>query len=292
MSRKCVCEQLLGSEFVQVRMKLVPAAARWVWLMLAKAMAVSDEPGVLKFGSGVGLFALVSAIASVSETEAETELDNLIRVGLLVRTADDMIAMPAPQRAASKRADAARINGLRGGRPKKADAERAQSSLPLPLPGGAEEKPNENQTRPASVSPTTTASTSSSVSSSSETETDWVPIARDACEAAGFNDASGLHTYGVVKDWVAAGATRALILEVITAKTGSHVRTLRYFDKAIREAVQVAKARPPEPAAQPEWERVARSDWNEAVDRWQSYGRKGAVPNLAEYLDRHRGTAA
>lgn len=291
MSRKCVCEQLLGSEFVQVRMKLVPAAARWVWLMLAKAMAVSDEPGVLRFGSGVGLFALVSAIASVSETEAETELGNLIAVGLLTRTADDMIALPAPQRAVSKRADAARINGLRGGRPRKAEAERAQSSLPLPLPGGAEEKPAGNQTVAASVSSTTT-STTNSVSSSSETETEWVPIARDACEAAGFNDASGLHTYGIVKDWVAAGATRALILEVIAAKTGPHVRSLRYFNAAIREAIQVAKVRPTEPAAQPAWERAARSDWNEAVDRWQAYGHKGAMPQLAEYLARGRDAAA
>jgi hypothetical protein len=290
MSRKCVCEQLLGSEFVQVRMKLVPAAARWVWLMLAKAMAVSDEPGVLRFGSGVGLFALVSAIASVSETEAETELGNLIAVGLLTRTADDMIALPAPQRAVSKRADAARINGLRGGRPRKTDAERAQSSLPLPLPGGADEKPNRNQTAAASVSPTTT-STSSSVSSSCETETEWVPIAREACEAAGFNEASGLHTFGIVKEWITAGASRDLILEVIAAKAGPHVRSLRYFDKAIREAVQTAKARPSAPA-QPQWEREARARWNEAVEQWQLRSMVGVMPNLQAYLAEGREKAA
>lgn len=291
MARKCVCDNLMATEFVQVRLRLVPAAARWVWLMLAKAMAVSDEPGVLQFGSGVGLFALVSAIASVSETEAETEVQNLIGVGLLTRSEDGRIALPMPQKATSRRADAARINGLRGGRPKKADIERAQASLVLPLPGSADEKPNGNPTRAALVSPTTT-STSSSVSSSSETETDWVPVARDACEAAGFDETSGLHTYGIVRDWMAAGATRDMILELIKRRTTPKVRSLRYFDQAIREAIRMEAVRPAPVAAQPQWERDARRRWNDDVDAWQAYGRNGEMPNLQAYLAKGREEAA
>lgn len=294
MSRKCLCDQLLGSDFVQIRLRLVPASARWVWLMLAKAMAVSDEPGVLRFGSGVGLFGLVSAIASVSETEAETELENLVRVGLLVRSGEGEIAMPAPQQARSRRAEAARANGLRGGRPKRDGSDRGQAALPLAIPGGLSEKPRGNPAEPCLVSPTTTTASTVS-SSSSESGADWVSVAREACDMAGFDEGTGLHTYAIVKDWLAVGATADLIFDVIRRKGGRHVRSLKYFDAAVREAIQSGRttsASADPNADKPQWEREARRDWNEAIAAWQAYGRNGAPPDLQAFIERARPAAA
>jgi hypothetical protein len=255
-------------------------------------MAVSDEPGVLRFGSGVGLFGLVSAIASVSETEAETQLENLVRAGLLVRTAEEEIALPAALMPRARRSETARINGLKGGRPRKSAGPQGQTTLPLPILGGGAAKPTETKSEPNWV-PDSTTTTDSSTSSRSSEATNWVSIAREACELADLDDATGLHTFGIVRDWLSQGATRALILEVIEARRGSHVRSLRYFTRAIQEAVATASAQQAaRPAPMSAREREARRQWNEDHDAWYVRGRRGPMPDLQTYLARSRSDDA
>lgn len=292
MARKCLCDTLLDSEFVRHRLLLVPAAARWIWLSLAKAMAVSDDPGVLRFGCGLGLSALVSRLVSVSETEAETELENLIAVGLLVRRGQDEIALPDLVPAWSKRAEAARINGLKGGRPPKRQQDQGQRTMTMVLPGGRSGAPDDNRMAPRSVSPVAAAiaikaSSSSKQEPNASPSTDVDAIGREAAEAAGLNDATGQHTWGIVGQWLAAGATREMILDVIEDRraTGVRVRSLRYFDQPVRDAIAQARRTPP-PSAMSEAEREARRRWNDDITTWQDGHRRGAMPDLQAYLAR------
>lgn len=300
MARKCLCDTLLDSEFVRHRLLLVPAAARWIWLSLAKAMSVSDDPGVLRFGCGLGLSSLVSRLVSVSETEAETELENLIAVGLLVRRGQDEIALPEVAPARSRRAEAARINGLKGGRPPKRQQDDAQRSMTMVLPGGRPDAQAGNPTASRSVSPVSTTTVDVSDISSSHQKptaappkpTDGQPadidaIGREAAEAAGLDHAAGQHTWGIVGQWLALGATRELILEVIEERrpAARQVWSLRYFDRAVREAADQAR-RTPAPSAMSQAEREARRRWNDDVNTWQDGHRRGAMPDLQAYLAR------
>ena len=80
---------------------------------------------------------------------------------------------------------------------------------------------------------------------------------------------------GLVRQWLADGATPEMILDVVTRKTGPHVKTLKYFNAAIAEAIAAA------PVATPQWEKKFNLD----LQIWDATGRQGPAPRLADYRD-------
>lgn len=278
MAKSCLCERLLGDEYVRLRLESVSLAGRWVWMMVIRAIATSDEPGVLQLGYGVGLVSWVSRIARASETEVETQLETLIAHGLLVR-AGDTVALPASLAAQSRRAATARINGLKGGRPRKDAAPRAQTALALPIAGGLAEKPTETERGAPSTS-------STKIDSSTTGDVDgWVSLASEACDAAGLDPNSGMHTFGIVKSWMQLGATREVILSTIDKLVASkaspgRITTLRYFDQAIRREAASKPAAPKLTIAQ----ELERDAYREALAHWQSNGYRGQQPALPDFL--------
>jgi hypothetical protein len=63
--------------------RLISPAARWLWLMLSDIMLTAPEPGVLQFGLVTGSPLEISKMVSMTETEVETELETIIKVGLI-----------------------------------------------------------------------------------------------------------------------------------------------------------------------------------------------------------------
>lgn len=39
MAKSCLCERLLGDEYVRLRLESVSLAGRWVWMMVIRAIA-------------------------------------------------------------------------------------------------------------------------------------------------------------------------------------------------------------------------------------------------------------
>ncbi|WP_025320601.1 hypothetical protein [Granulibacter bethesdensis] len=146
-----------------IRLTPLCAVAQILWFRLVHLIHELGTEGMLDLSGDVGapfgsyeqlravlvsrsVSGLVSfdGTQSVSqrETQTETEFDALIelcvRRGLLQRPAPDRLGLPADL-GLSRRAIAARINGAKGGRPRK------QASLLLPISGGQSETRIETQ---------------------------------------------------------------------------------------------------------------------------------------------------
>jgi len=277
MARRCASAAILET-LRDPRVVTMPAAAQTVWIRIVTAMQASGI-SVLKIGNQMMNRTGIALFIQIAETEIETHLETIIERGLLARDADGAVSCPMLQQAAT-RSEVNRINGSKGGRPRKDGTPAGQRSLMLPIDGGAAEKTEKTktETKPAET-PTTTylSKDNSSEVSSGGSKTDWNEIGRKAFEAAGFDPAKSMATWGIVRQWVADGADEALILDVIERKTHARVTTLKYFDAAIREAIA---ARGP---AKPAWER----EYEKAVAVWEVSGRGFTpMPRVEQFKER------
>jgi hypothetical protein len=205
------------------------------------------------------------------------EITQLFECGLLVYDSDGAVCCPAlmPKTASTARAEASRNNGLKGGRPKKAQPETAraarQSAMILPIAGG-KEKTQEG----ARVSETPSTTTYLSKSKGSEvSSTVFQETAAKVLEAMQIDPARSDLDCGLVRQWLADGATPELIVDLVTRKTGPHVKTLKYFNAAIAEAIAAR------PVATPQWEKKFNLDWQV----WDVTGRIGPSPRVADYRE-------
>jgi hypothetical protein len=238
--------------------------------------------GVLRFGSEFGFLISVSLAVSCAETELEPALGALERRGLVERTSDgEGLRIPDAEPAAA-RSEAARINGLRGGRPRRGETpeaarERRQGNLMLPMAGGAGET-QETETEPNGESSRTAAkpiAIEAKQAAVREAE-EWVSLGREIADAIGLDPARGHHSALPVKGWMEAGASAELIRRVVQARVASakeRIRSIGYFRDAVMEAMQRESA--PEPAPV--------SGYEQACREWQRNGAQGAPPSLAAW---------
>ncbi len=288
MAGKTMVERLRASPWVSLRLECVSAGARWVWQELVNAMSDPAAPEALSMGSDIGFLALVSRIARVTETEAETHVTELLARDLLVQVGDT-VSLPPVQMVQTRRAVAARINGLRGGRPRKDGTPRQQPSLMLAIDGGALKNPTETQAD-GSVSLNSTKIQSSN-SNESGTVDGWIAVAEAACEAAGLDPAKGFHQHGIVKNWMQAGATREVILAVVGKPQAKPVWSLNWFDRAVRQAIDSARAADSGPKVPPHlaplWKQFEKDR-----EEWRIGIRGGALPKWPEYVAKFDTAAA
>ena len=188
----------------------------------------------------------------------------------------------------SARSEINRINGLKGAAARKAQAaQRRQGYVLMAVEGGSgeairESKPKANQeiASDTAIANSLEAKASKQAAGGQAQEgvhaqsAEVMRIGTAAAEAAGFDLARWKGSFGVVAEWLKAGATETTILETIRAKARPDVLSLRYFTQAILEAQSRGGV-------------VARTQAGAAFDAalaaWESNGRIGNIPRLADF---------
>lgn len=284
MGRRCHCDKLFRQLEEDVRLRTLPMAAQMLWLRLMRLAATTPGfDGVLRFGSEFGFLVSVSLAVSCAETEVETALGALQRRGLVERTEDgEGLRLPDAE-AAATRSEAARINGLRGGRPRKgegAEAYRArrQGTLMLPIAGGAGET-QETQIEPIPESSRAAAKPIAIEAKQAEArETpEWVSLGLELCTLAKLDPARGHHTVLPVKGWIDAGASPDMLRQLIrerAARPGYSAKSLNWFHQAVCEAIK--RGTPAAPIETSGYER-------EVMAVWERNGRHGIPMSAAEW---------
>lgn len=287
MARTCLCDRWLTRAAADMGFRALPALARLLWFDLLAAAMVAADKGRMRFPCSVSN--AVSRLVSRPETEVETDLAALVELGWLELDEDGRgVALPGVQ-AASARVEAARSNGLRGGRPRKGETreaarDRRQGALMLPLNGGAAET-QETETEPTGESSRAAAkpiAIEAKQAADAREETDWVALGAELADLAGLDAARGHHSALPVKGWLAAGASPDLIRDVVRRvaarprRDGKPIGSLQFFHRAVME--EADRAAPPAMPAQ-----VGTTGYEAACRRWRENGAHGAPPSLAEW---------
>jgi hypothetical protein len=285
MGKRCDCGFILEAFTSDPKIYTLPLAARALWLVLTRRM---QEMGlsVLMFGSEIPNPAGIALMVSVSETELETQMAPLLARGLLVRREDG--ALESPLLAGRvKRAETARINGLKGGRPRKDGTPAGQRHMLLPNAGGLSAGSAETQAKPGAGDVGSVAKLSSLPEEKAQeakpgavTHELVQRVGHAAAEAAGLDPARQAFHFGPVRQWLEAGADAALVLRVVgevMARPNRPVpKGLGYFSAAVLAAIQAR------PAAEVALAGVAwvesAEDYNARVDAWEATGSRGAPP--------------
>lgn len=249
MAKACDCSVILEAYENDPRLLALPLAVRGLWLALVLRMRRMGL-SVLMLGSVVPNLREIAMLVPMAETELETQLEALLAHGMLVRREDGALESPLLA-ARQKRAETARINGLKGGRPRKDGSPPGQRGLMLPIAGGLGEADAKTQGEPtaeASVSPAKLAKPSEEKAQQAElpAPAEWNRICAAAMEAAGFDPVRWQGDCRSVASWWRQGASEALILATIRrvmARETASPRHFGYFDGAVREALRTEGAR-------------------------------------------------
>lgn len=284
MARSCAGDKWLKRTVSDAAFRTLPPMVRHLWLDLVAYATASDTPGQFRFPGSVS--ASVSMLLSLSETDVQTALETLADLGWAECDADGRTLWLAGARDNAARAEAARINGNRGGRPRKgetAEAARArrQPSFLLPIAGTA----GASETQETESEPKRESSRAACLASSKEEvaaaprDVGWVSLASELADLAGFDGASGGWNATPVRGWMERGATPGLLRQVIGAVAARHgyrdrrVRSFQYFEQAVVEAMAAGVASSPEPT----------SPYAMAMLRWQANGMQGEAPRRSDY---------
>lgn len=262
MARNSSSERQLLRAASDAGFRVLPPMVRLLWFELLAFAAGAPEKGRLRFLHSVS--ASVARLLSLSETEVETGLETLAKLGLVEEDADTNSLWMPGARAGLARVEAAKTNGLRGGRPRKGETlehyharrerERMQGMrqghLMMPISGGqaetqeTEAEPNAESSR--AVLPTTSLSIDSSSSPTAREETALVSL---VAELAGIAKLEGRRfDPAPVQEWLEAGASAAVLRRAVqlVASRGSYaperVNGWGYFNPAVREAMTAAPA--------------------------------------------------
>jgi hypothetical protein len=267
MSRSCLCQRLLLRAASDAAFRLLPDPVRLLWFDLVALASAAPVRGRLRFLGSVSLS--VSRLVSRPETEIATELADLAHLGLIELDEDGASLWLPGAREGAARAEAARRNGSRGGRPRKGETpeqalRRRQQEMMLPIAGGAAAAAEPGETEPAKpiVVPATTTTHSSLSSSEGEGSAreapDWVRLGMELAELAGMDAAKGGHDCRPVQGWLTAGIAPETIREAVREAVGrpsyraGKVFTLGYFGGAVQRLHERGGA-----AIAPRWQDTA-----------------------------------
>ena len=268
MGRRCACDGLLETARSDLRLRAIPAAARWLWLMLADQLGRVPETRV---SSAIEL----SLMVSIAETEAETHLKTLLETGLILRRADGTLALPDAPEAPSRR-------GI-GGRPRKTDTKESYRARQRELrllgvhDGGVKTRETQGETHGEPPAACLAASLEGEASKQAEPRApSFAELGEELAELAGLDPARGGYDFAVVKDWVGRGATadmlRQVVAQVAARPSYAAPRSLRYFGAAVADALRDAVPRVRSPAEE------ALRIRNDKLAAWINGGQEGPCP--------------
>lgn len=300
MARRCFCEQLFRMLEQDVRLRTAPAMAQMIWLKLMRLAAAAAEPGVLRFGAEVGFqfgfLTSVSLAVTHTETEVETALGILGARGLVEILPDGAgLRLPEAQTAA-ERGNTNRINGSRGGRPRKGESREAylarrQGSLMMPITGGKDEN---RKTEPETPSTSTESESLNSSVRSSPSAARALPAAvslgEELAEILGMDPARGGYDFRWVQDWLDAGIPTDVIRGTVERKaevarnTGRSIWSFKYLDRAVREAGAAVPPVPQRSSAAQAAHDDEPTPFQRAMDAWREAGMPdGMMPRLSDF---------
>lgn len=277
MARTCACDRWLARAAADMGFQALPPGAQLMWFRLLAAAVVAEEKGHLRFPRSVP--ESVSHPLNQSVTEAEANLALLFDLGWLEADGDGRGLWLPGAKAGSARAEAARINGLRGGAPRKGETrearrERRQSEMLMVVPDapggtqGTEAEPKDGSSCVA-AKPIPEEAVKQAVREGES----WVSVGNELAAIAGMDPVRGGFNVMPAKGWMDAGASADLLREVfrkVVARPSypkSGARSLMYFNDAVREAIaQGASGAAPAGDADPFAEIDKR--WRVTVAHW------------------------
>ncbi|MDE1907616.1 MAG: hypothetical protein KGH75_14315, partial [Rhodospirillales bacterium] len=186
----------------EARMRTLPPDTRMLWLDIARMMQ-RDGIAVLRFGSQPVKPNMLSRLVFRPETETETELETkiteLCERGLLAREPDGAISCPMLVQATT-RSEINKINGSKGGRPRKDGQPPGQRHLLLPIDGGVAMKTEKTKLE------TEPRETGSSINNKDNKESfDLMKTGGEVLDAAGIDPARWMGNYQPVANWLRLG---------------------------------------------------------------------------------------
>jgi hypothetical protein len=297
MARSCPCERVLARLDTDVRLRTLPAAAQMLWVKLMRAALGSHEVGVLHVGTEARFAMLVSIAVSVWETDVETHLETLRNRGLVETDEASGVLRLTDAAAEAARTNAARANGLRGGRPRKGETpedalRRRQGAFLMALPKPTEPNAESSRARLSVQSVSEEQESNLSVSSPREESTLDPAVVQalgnELAELAGLDTVRGAFAFQDVRAWLAAKATPDLLRRVVgdvAAKAraaGKTIGSMRYFAAAVRAAIAEAEA-PRVVTAAAAYSDLRMGEYHNAVVAWTQTGCVGPAPDLGSY---------
>lgn len=302
MARKCACERLLDLVEHQPQFMRAGLAGAMVFIKLVRMMTRFGDGSSLRLGFVFGSWKEVADWARIPETELETQLQNLKLCGI-VDFDGASVSISETLVPRDRRAEAARINGGKGGRPRKNGPAPHQREFLYPYEGGLSEASahsaetkietqHETQAGAAAESGSTTSfSERESSSESNRTDPPWVLLGRELAAILHL-DPNGKYRFDIVKGWLEAGATSAWLAEVfrevMARKSPPPHPSFSYLDKVIRPRLRanVASSLAPEVASPMTVEQRNRAaEWDAIYGRWQKEGFHGVqIPKRKDWI--------
>jgi len=283
-----------------------------VWLRLIMAIVEYGRDGVLDLRSdgAPSLAGLARFRFHLDETQLETYLETYAKTRLITYdAATGLLGLPdclAPTR----RAIASRINGAKGGRPRKnpdvtPQKDPRQRAALLPIPGGqtvsTKTRDETHETRRAPIAKLADNISIKAIAQPAKEAIDaaYAVVGPAAFEAAGYDQARDMGHYGAARQWcadgLASGLTQDEIMRLVVAKiaavaerervAGRQVRSLGYFGKAVTQAIaerDVPDA--PKSAARLVAERELDRAMRAYFDRRAAGDMSGTIPQIEDYL--------
>lgn len=297
MARKSACEKLLDLVDTHPRFLLAGPAASMVFIRLVRLMAQLGDASVLRLGFVFGSWKEVAFGLRISETELETHLETLAQRGVIDRD-ETSLTLPDWLGLRDRRAEAARENGKKGGRPRKNAADPRQANILYPLAGGAPGAPGSETRETESETQAETLSRGRPLSledSSSEEREDAAVLVllRELAEAGALHQREAGNREAA-RRWLERGATAAGLREAFMASLRRakppRLAPISYFDRLAedllaRPAAALMPARPaeqPEDPATAELRRESRAMWKRYTDREGGTG--PCPPSMGRWL--------
>lgn len=293
MSRSCICKKWLNLAVTDAALRSDPLL-RALWLELVAWASAAVQEGCIRVPGSV--LAWLSQVVTQPVTQVETQLRTLAELGLVALSEDGRALWLAGAQEAGRRAETARINGSKGGAPRKGESREAylarkQGNLALPIQGG-QAGTQITQPEPSAESSRTRAMKEESISSSpshspsSSRGREREPqagkekpsqaayaLSREVATILGLRFAAA----EVIQEWLSAGATPEVIRRVVTAFASDpnrpEIRSPRYLSADVLEQARLLTPEAPNPRAQA---------YIAAMDAWIASGMRGPGPGSYE----------
>ncbi len=298
MARSCACDRWFSRAASDIGFHALPHIVQLLWFRLAAAALGAEEKGHIRFPCSVAM--AVTGMLNRSGTEAASDLAALVDLGWVQLDADGRGLWMRGAKAGAARAEAARINGQRGGRRRKDDTPetylaRRQGHLPLPIAGGRLET-QETETEPSAESSRAAAkpiAIEEKQAAAAREKTDFVALGAELADILGLDPARGGHSYGLVKGWLDAGIPADLIRDVARQRaekaraSGMQIRGFLYLRDAVPEAHARAQARTASTDRISDWDRYEA----EVMRQWEANGRHGTPMSIDDWRATQRAVA-
>lgn len=291
MSRKLNAESLLTQLRQDPRLRVIPPAARFLWLALADTVMRLAQSGAFVVGSRIGTADDMAAVFAMSKPEVETQLGFLLETQAVTQREDGAWVIPDAIAASAQMSRSAENGRKSLGRPRKnEDRDQYRLRLLARVNGGSESsklKPDDNPPRVGVRAASFLPSKINSFTKEKEgclTRDSVTQLVVQLSRIAGIEPEPNIAA-GLVKTWLRDGATVDQLVETITKvaerTTYRPPANIAYFNPRIRELID-QQAEPTQTVSVNPHLALARKQFTEELERFQDQGCYGEMPRSLE----------